>query len=106
MRRKLCGKLMVAAMARRGRQGHSCGQIDSYHITYSDTAKQGHPCVTFVLQSNLFFEIEPPLARGWRNTARNSGADMNPGHVELFRQLPRNVMTSGAGRPFVGLLQC
>ena len=71
---------MVAPIASRGLHAHLCQGRSILSISPSrNPAEQGNACIARILQPDLLFEIQPPLALFGLNTARDSGAHVNIG---------------------------
>jgi hypothetical protein len=81
-------------------------QIKSLHVAQWKPADKGNTGITFIVQTNLFFEIQPPLAFFGSDAARDSGGGMYPRHPELCTEIPSDVLTAGTNSPFVSFLHC
>lgn len=80
-------------------------QIDSRDVAHWKSAQQGDARVSRVVQVDWLFEVQPPLALHWLDAARDSGGRVDPVHVQLRRELLRDVMTAGADSSFICFLQ-
>src|SRR5712691_3514430 len=81
-------------------------QINPSNLFERQTTEQGNARVAGVLQRDLLFEVQPPLALLWLNSTRNSRADINVGQAQSFGKSGRDMLPARAPCLFVSLLQC
>lgn len=81
-------------------------QVDSRYVRYPHPAEQCHSCIARIVDRNLLFKIQPPLALLWFDATRDSGRDMNVFEAKLGGQTRRYVTATGASGLFVCFLEC
>src|SRR5512143_3443599 len=54
-------------------------QIDSLHVAQRHPAQKRDTHVAFIIDRNLLFKVQPPLALLWLYSPRQSGADVSVG---------------------------
>jgi hypothetical protein len=68
-------------------------------------AQQGDAGVARIMESDWFFEVEPPLSGLWLYATGKTRGRVGPGHSQFFRELTGHMMSACTLRSLVSLLQ-
>jgi hypothetical protein len=81
-------------------------QINPFYFAERHSAEQGYTSIARIVQADLFFKVQPPLAWLRLDAARDSGADVDVGDTQFIRQPRCHMLTTGTACLFVRFLQC